>query len=223
MKRIRLLLVTLLVIVGATTGWAQTSYGIKIGGVEITSANYTSIKASNGFTGVTGGKVTYDPASNMLTLNNAGIQSIDDSDDYSAITVDNDGVTIFLIGENTVTAPGTSDQHHAGMIIRKDATIMGSGSLELTSGYDCGIFIKATSTSPATLTIKDCTVSAEGAWGISGNKAGCNLVVDGANVNAKGGEESIYGSICDLASLTLNNCSITAPSGAVWKRTASAA
>lgn len=213
MKGLRLLLATLLAIVGATTGWAQTGYGITIGGVEITSANYTNIKASNGFTAVKGGKVTFDPEAYTLTLNGATIQS---DQLYEAIGVEvtdpDKPVTIFLIGENTVSAPGTSDHPQAGLTIKKNVTITGSGSMTLTSGYDCGIFIKASSASPATLTIKDCTISAEGAWGISGNKAGCNLIVDGANVSAKG----TSGSICDLASLTLNNSSITSPSGASW-------
>ena len=195
---------------GTLTVSAQTFYGIRVGGVDVTSANYTNIKASNGFTAVKGGKVTYDPAANTLTLNNATIQS----DEEFGIEVQNDALTIFLIKENTISTQGTSEQPRAALAVSKDATITGYGSLTLTSGYDCGIYIIGTSGKPSTLTIKDCTISAEGMWGISGMTAGTYLVVDGANVSAKGTHTS--GSICDLASLTLNNSSITSPSGASW-------
>ena len=203
MKRLRLLLATLLAIVGATTGWAQDNYGISIGGVDVTSANYTNIKASNGFTAVKSGKVTFDPTANTLTLNNATIQS----DEAYGIYVQKDALTIFLIGENTISASSKS-----AVAVTRAATITGSGSLTLTSESDCGIYISGSNSRTATLTIKDCTISAEGVWGISGRTAGCNLIVDGANVSAKG----TSGSICDLASLTLNNSSITSPSGASW-------
>ena len=49
----------------------EMSYGIKIGGVEVTSANYQDITADNGFTAILGGTVIYDPESNTLSLNNA--------------------------------------------------------------------------------------------------------------------------------------------------------
>ncbi len=207
MKRLRLLLATLLAIVGATSGWAQDNYGISIGGVDVTSANYTNIKASNGFTAVKSGKVTYDPTANTLTLNNATIQS----DEAYGIYVQKDALTIFLIGENTISASSKS-----AVAVTRAATITGSGSLTLTSESDCGIYISGSNSRTATLTIKDCTISAEGEWGISGRTAGCNLIVDGANVSAKG----TSGSICDLASLTLNNSSITSPSGANWNNNA---
>ncbi len=75
-----MLLALLLILAGLAGAIApQTAkaeyYGIQIGGMDVTSGNYTDISASGGFPAVQSGTVTYDPASNTLTLNNATINA----------------------------------------------------------------------------------------------------------------------------------------------------
>ena len=75
-----MLLVLLLVVAGlagaiAPQQAAAEGYNIQIGGKTITPDNYTNISASGGFEAVQSGTVTYDPASNTLTLNNATINT----------------------------------------------------------------------------------------------------------------------------------------------------
>ena len=49
-----------------------TTYGLWVGGVEVTSENKDDITGS----GISGGKVSYDPTSKTLTLNNVNITGI---------------------------------------------------------------------------------------------------------------------------------------------------
>ena len=75
-----MLLALLLVVAGlagaiAPQQAAAEGYNIQIGGKTITPDNYTNISASGGFEAVQSGTVTYDPASNTLTLNNATINT----------------------------------------------------------------------------------------------------------------------------------------------------
>ena len=96
-----MLLVLLLVVAGlagaiAPQTAAAQGYNIRIGDVEVTSENYTNISASGGFSAVKSGTVTYDPASNTLTLNNATIEG----DIYSMNK--SKSYTIVLQGNNTL-------------------------------------------------------------------------------------------------------------------------
>ena len=49
-----------------TTARAETGYGLTVGDVEVTSSNAANITGD--------GKVSYDPETNTLTLNNATIE-----------------------------------------------------------------------------------------------------------------------------------------------------
>ena len=212
MKAIRLLLATLLAIVGATTGWAQTNYGMEIGGVPVTSANYTNISSSNGFSAVKSGTVTFDLDTKTLTLNGATIRTSGST--YPPLEFTNTASAsrnVVLVGENTLTSV-----HNPSLKISRNVTISGNGSLSLNATEETGIYV----TSSSMLTIEGgCSVDAQGIWGIAGVRNSCQelLVINGANVKAKGTGSD--GSICDLKSLTLTDCSITSPSGAVWNNT----
>ena len=68
-------------------------YGFKIGGFNVTSDNYQNIKPN----GLKQGKVTYDPSSNTVTLNNVVINRTGSG--YRAIlNTGCEGLTIVLIG-----------------------------------------------------------------------------------------------------------------------------
>src|SRR5574344_1753570 len=179
------------------------SYSIYIGDVEITADNYTDISASNGFTAVKSGTVSYNPENRTLTLDNAVIEgnsnsiTFTDEDMYHAYTL------VLKGNGNRLTSASSST-----LLTRSNLTITGGGSAQMTSEEDCGIFVNT----DATLTITGgCSITAEGKWGITGlNGESETLIIDGANVKAQGSE----GSICDFKEIVLKNCAITAPSGA---------
>ena len=92
--------------------------------------------------------------------------------------------------------------------------ITGGGALNVNSQKDCGIYLNN-----ADLTIDDCIVNVKGYYGIAG-RDGSNekLLIRNATVTAEGKQ----GSICDLASLTLEYSNITQPSGARFDESAHA-
>ena len=182
-----------------------TKYGIDIGGVEITADNYTDISASNGFTAVKSGTVSYNPENRTLTLDNAVIEgnsnsiTFTDEDMYHAYTL------VLKGNGNRLTSASSST-----LLTLTNLTITGGGSAQMTSEEDCGIFVNT----DATLTITGgCSITAEGKWGITGRDGKSEtLIIDGATVKAKSNGK--YGSICDFKEIVLKNCAITAPSGA---------
>ncbi|WP_300969100.1 hypothetical protein [Porphyromonas vaginalis] len=171
-------------------------YGLQIAGVKVTSANYSDLTAIPGVKG----KVSYDPATKTLYLEDA---SIDVGGKRQGIR-SNDELTCVVKGKVSIT----SDNWNA-MELHKNAVIKGNGQLTIKSSGECGIYTKAA------LLIEGCTVYAEGKWGIAGydGSFGESLTIRNASVTAKGSTE---GSICDLTNFTLDGCSITKPAGAVW-------
>ena len=151
-----------------------------------------------------GGSVYYDASTKTLTLDNAVIGA---TGGKAGITSYIYGLTIQVTGTCNVTNNGNA----AGILINSPATITGGGTLKSVSSNDCGIFMNKTS-----LTISDCTVDAKGKWGIAGydGTSGEHLTISNATVTAQG--DGSHGTLCDLASLTLNGCNITQPAGAAY-------
>ena len=175
---------------------AQEEYGLEIAGVKVTSANCSDLSVIDGVTG----KVTYDPTTKMLTLEDASIVGrVNHHSIYSE-----DELTCVVKGEVSITSNGSL----GAMAFYKNAIIKGNGQLTLKSSNDCGIYTRAA------LHIEGCTVYAEGKWGIAGKDGswGESLTIRNASVTAKGTK----GSIRDLANFTLEGCEITKPAGAVW-------
>lgn len=175
---------------------AQT---LNVGGTTVTSTG-----------NVTGGwlhegSVHYDASSKTLTLDNAVIQATTGNDGIKSSI---DGLTIKVLGTCSVTSDRTE-----GIKIHSESVITGGGTLT-TKGRSSGI-----SMYKAPLTISECTVNAMGTWGIAGydGNNGENLRIIKANVTAKG--DGNEGSICDIASLTTEDCSITEPVGAAYDAT----
>ena len=178
----------------ASTAMAQTTYNLKIASVDVTSANCSDLSVIPDVTGT----VKYDPANKVLTLQGATIQT----NMNHAIVSHINGLTIRVIGTNNLT----SDM--APIVLRNTARITGVGTLNARSQSDCGIFVNRTN-----LTIDSCTVNAKGIWGISGpNGSSETLTIKNSTVTAEGAR----GSITNFASLTLDGCTITEPAGAVF-------
>lgn len=174
-------------------------YGLLIGGIDVTSANYDAIDKLPGVTG----SLSYDPAKKILRMVYATIPTDDDK-----VAVHNqsvDGLKIEMTGNNAMSG-GT------GCILERPTTITGSGNMTITGTKGCGVALKNTM-----LTIKGVEVRVSGATeGISGDKsAGCGLAVNDAHVEAEGSQGSVVG----ISKLQLNTCYIKEPSGAAFDAT----
>ena len=177
---------------------AQTEYALKIAGTKVTSDNCDKLADIEGVSGT----IKYDPASKTLTLQNVTIKGATNEAIYSEI----DGLTIKVIDTNFLTA------EFATIGFRKPLTITGGGTLNTESENMCCIYANETN-----LTIENCTVTAKSIiYGIAGfNGKNENITIRNANVTAEGTER---GSIVDIATLTLEGCSITQPTGAAFDK-----
>ncbi len=206
-SKLKCFFIALMAVLCTANANAQEKYGFKVGGVEVTSANYTDISASNGFTTIKDGTVTYDPSAKKLTIDNVVIEAeIGNAIKNESI----EGLTIVLKGNNKLTSGWEALMCETTTVIDGQ----GSGKLTCTSQAGCGIIMIQ-----AALTISRCEVTATGQWGISGetNDSKTHITVDNATVRAKG--NGIEGSVCDIAMLTLTGCQITSPTGAAFEAT----
>ena len=192
----RMFLTLVLIMMSSAFAMAQETYGIKIAGEDITSYNRYDLTEISGVSG----KVYFDPNTRTLTLENATIEA----NDYNAILNETcDYLSIELIGTNNIYVTGA-----AGIKLKEETTIWSHSGSKLTVKNDrCAVLFES---SP--LEIVNCWLEAEGAWGISAsnNVAEEVLKIRNSHVEAKGST----GSICDIANLVLDYCSIIQPDGA---------
>ena len=116
-----------------------------------------------------------------------------------------DYLTIELIGTNTIYVTGA-----AGIYLKEETTIWSNSGGKLSVKSDgCALLFGG-----CPLKISNCWLEAEGAWGISArnNVAKEVLTIRNSHVEATGST----GSICDIANLVLEGCSITQPDGALF-------
>lgn len=110
-----------------------------------------------------------------------------------------------MIGTNTIYVTGA-----AGIYLKEETTIWSNSGGKLSVKSDgCALLFGG-----CPLEISNCWLEAEGAWGISArnNVAEEVLTIRNSHVEAKGST----GSICDIANLVLEGCSITQPDGALF-------
>ena len=192
----RMFLMLMIMIMSSAFAMAQGKYGFKVAGVDVTNDNYLDLTEINGVSG----KVYFDPSTRILTLDNATIEA----NDYNAILNETcDYLTIELIGTNTIYVTGA-----AGIYLKEETTIWSNSGGKLSVKSDgCALLFGG-----CPLEISNCWLEAEGAWGISArnNVAEEVLTIRNSHVEAKGST----GSICDIANLVLEGCSITQPDGA---------
>ena len=172
------------------------TYGFNIAGVNVTKKNCKDLSVIDGVDG----KISYDPETNTLTMEDVTINVADNSGIWNSSVK---GLKIVLVGNNIITSSSSCIK------IDKTSTISGSGTLILKSSDNCGIYMKLTS-----LTVEGVKLYAEGKYGVAGNdgKSGEILTLRNAYVEATGSD----GSICDLQNLILDGCSITQPTGAAF-------
>lgn len=179
-----------------------TYYEIYVAGMQVSSSNISSIRGR----GIKG-KISYNPKTKTLTLDNVTINTVRGVNAISNTGVED--LIINLVGNNTINVLGVS-----GIILNTNTTITGEGSLKVTSDYHSGIYIQPNTT----LTISGGTVELKGRTGISGfdGTYGEKLIVTDATLKATG---SPYGSITNLSALVLEGgCKIVQPVNAVFNR-----
>ena len=192
----RMFFMLVIMMMSSAFAMAQETYGIKIAGEDITGYNRYDLTEISGVSG----KVSFDPNTRTLTLDNATIEA----NDYNAILNETcDYLSIELIGTNTIYVTGA-----AGIKLKEETTIWSNSGGKLSVKSDaCALLF-----SGCPLEISNCWLEAEGAWGISANNNVAEevLTIRNSHVEAKGST----GSICDIANLVLEGCSITQPDGA---------
>ncbi len=176
-------------------------YPLFLNDVQVTSENCHDLSVIEGVSG----KVSYDPATQTLTLENASIVG---EESENGVCILNDSVKhliIRLIGDNRLSAPKASAiVNFKGTTI----TITGGGRLH-ASGYESHRMGYGGISNWGELFIKDCEVNVSGDHGIFGGF----ITIDNATVRAKGVEG--FGSLAEYIELNLINCKITAPANAV--------
>ena len=172
------------------------SYGFNIAGVNVTKKNCKDLSVIDGVDG----KISYDPETNTLTMEDVTINVADNSGIWNSSVK---GLKIVLAGNNIITSSSSCIR------IDETSTISGSGTLILKSSDNCGIYMKLTS-----LTVEGVKLYAEEKYGVAGfdGISGEALTLRNAYVEATGS----LGSVCDLQNLILDGCSITQPTGAAF-------
>ena len=194
--RMRMFLMLVIMMMSSAFAMAQETYGIKIAGEDITGYNRYDLTEISGVSG----NVYFDPNTRTLTLDNATIEA----NDYNAILNETcDYLTIELIGTNNINVTGA-----VGIYLKEETTIWSNSSGKLSvKSNGCALLFGG-----CPLEISNCWLEAEGLWGISTNRNVAEevLTIHNSHVEAKGSS----GSICDIADLVLDYCSIKQPDGA---------
>ena len=194
--RMRMFLMLMIMMMSSAFAMAQGKFGFKVAGVDVTNDNYLDLTEIYGVSG----KVYFDPSTRILTLDNATIEA---NDNNAILNETCDYLTIELIGTNTIYVTGA-----AGIYLKEETTIWSNSGGKLSVKSDgCALLFEG-----CPLEISNCWLEAEGAWGISArnNVAEEVLTIRNSHVEAKGST----GSICDIANLVLDYCSIKQPDGA---------
>ena len=197
------LFILLLALVGLTGTMRAVNYDLLVCGTQVTSDNAADLSVIDGVTGT----VSFDASSNTLTLENATISC---STTHAIQTASMNGVTISVVGTNTVTTTYRYGLNMQGTGL----TISGSGSLSILSprasirfngtlAISGGVQLTAEATSVGNYA---CPIYAVGS-------SESSVVVSGAGtvVRLRGRDWPMH----NVSSLTLNDgLQITAPEGA---------
>ena len=193
----RMFFMLVIMMMSSALAMAQDSYGFKIADVEVTSENSADLSVIEGVEG----KISYNPETNTLTMQDATIDNVDNG---IFINSSSEGLNIEVLGDNSIT---TENVCITGW--NKPCNISGSGTLRLKSAESAGIY--AYNSQAVIVGIKLYT---EGLYGIGGNngESGEMLSLRNAYVEATGSN----GSICDFQNVVLDGCSITQPADAAF-------
>ena len=182
MRKFIVLLFSLSLLTALLIGFATEASAVKkedyvlwVGGVQVTEENASDVLGD--------GTVSYDAANKILTLQNADITEyhtvkIMQDDNYIGIYSEVDGLTINLVGENTITTRHSDsdmpDGSEVAIVSMKNINLSGEGRLIVKAAFS-GIACLQN------VTVEDCEFSCE--WmGISSMG---DVTVNGAALSAK--------------------------------------
>ena len=175
----------------------KPNYAISVAGVAVTKDNCNDLSVIDGVSGI----VKYDGITRTLTLENATIAP--GKSTVGIFNADCNDLTINVIGENSISVA------LACIWAEKATTISGSGKLYLKSNTQDCIHLQR-----APVTIENCSVYAEGTYGIKGvaNESGQVVTVRNAHVEAY----AKSGSVCQISGLVLDGSYVSAPENAAF-------
>lgn len=193
----RMFFMLVIMMMSSALAMAQDSYGFKIADVEVTSENSADLSVIEGVEG----KISYNPETNTLTMQDATIDNVDNG---IFINSSSEGLNIEVLGDNSITTENVCITGWAS-----PCRIDGSGTLRLKSAESAGIY--AYNSQAVIVGIKLYT---EGLYGIGGNngESGEMLSLRNVYVEATGSN----GSLCDFQNVVLDGCSITQPADAAF-------
>lgn len=191
--------------------YAQDNYDMEIIGTRVNSLNCKDLSTIDGVSGT----VTFDPATNTLTLENATIKTIvPECVGLESLIKD---LTINVVGNNSITSEsywGLFNDKNCNITIKGSGKLVVNGAISVPQeGFRRAIF------NWGTIVVDGCDLEACG--GVYGLGSGY-WKFKNCNVRAKGGGESnrdaYAGSITwvwDTAPEFVG-CKVTAPAGAYW-------
>lgn len=191
--------------------YAQDNYDMEIIGTRVNSLNCKDLSTIDGVSGT----VTFDPATNTLTLENATIKTIvPECVGLESLIKD---LTINVVGNNSITSEsywGLFNDKNCNITIKGSGKLVVNGAMSVPQeGFRRAIF------NWGTIVVDGCDLEACG--GVYGLGSGY-WKFKNCNVRAKGGGESnrdaYAGSITwvwDTAPEFVG-CKVTAPAGAYW-------
>ena len=193
-------------------------YDVWVGGVQVTNANMHNITSPN----IVGGKVTYDPSSNTLTLENATITGGESEYAISFNVIDaNRPNTVRIVG--TGNRIGTADaQPMYGIVSAGRLNVTGNGygnsKLTATTAMACLVFgdelggaitnVALDLTSQQYCPIQGPSTDMYTTWG--------TLTVTSSRVAMNPAGTNRYYPISYMHNLTLTDCYIAQPLGGKW-------
>ena len=180
-----------------------THYPIYVCGTQVNSRNCFNVLSQY----ITGGKVVYAHESQTLTLSDV---KIDSEDVFDAILNEGiDGLEIKMTGESDIKVRDNVFKLYGNTTITGSKLTLKS---EAEDNDALGIYIS----NGGTLTIKDADIEVAGdgfTYGITGTNE-CSLIIDNSDISVSAHNK---GCISTWGSITLTNCHIEQPKGAVVK------
>ena len=167
-------------------------YDLKVGGMQVTATNYNDLSVND----FVEGNASYDRARNILNLNGATVGApIEDVAIESGIP----DLKIKLGGVNKVNG-----SNYPSMLLRANTFIYGPGQMDISAGYNCGIYLEG-----GNLTVgQRCRIGITGDYAIAGDgKSPTQLYLNNSTLQAEGREAVIS----SVPFVVLNGCYISEP------------
>ena len=184
-------------------------YGIKVGGVSVTSSNYNNVTGDK-ITAYNSGQsysVKYNPSTKTLTLKNVRIDRTG-SGNRAILNTGCDGLTVIMDGPNYFLARDAAPLRFEKNTTIKCKNVTSIMDCQVHGTYEDAIYI----TSGATLRLDSAAlyITSTHSCGIVGKNATENIVMKNSSVwiiSSNNNDSDIY-TIWDIASLTLNNTAL---------------